>query len=237
MPYCCAADDTIVDGIIDKLSTPSSQVRLAAITALRHLTLNESRLHSVQNLLISAFETKSKIAYFMRKVIQTVFGVGALGVNSAERIQIVGTLFKLDGLTSKYMPDLLEQEGASGFYENRFDWMGLIHDLDGKVTRDILNKIILYSKDSASKDGGLICLSSLIDCNVDLSPDIKASIVALLFQTANEQSIRLLEKLDPQVNAGTEENKRLIEALSSNDLATASAAFDILSRNDLLYTI
>ena len=82
-------DQIIVSAILEKLFSSSSKVRIAATSAIKHLSL--SNVTEVKKLLTQAI-SKNKWEWKVMSFIKELFGRGILGSEDKEYIHILGTL-------------------------------------------------------------------------------------------------------------------------------------------------
>jgi energy-coupling factor transporter ATP-binding protein EcfA2 len=99
---CCPSESNVITAILEKITSPWSEVRSTAIDAARHLSLNDQQLNDVISLLNKAIEKKGWINAVKSFLTEMFLGKGETGITRSERIQIIGTLCHFIGFQERF---------------------------------------------------------------------------------------------------------------------------------------
>lgn len=130
-------DSTIITAMFEKIMSPMPGVRLAAIEAFRHLTLDETQINNLISLLNEAIEKKKWINQAWSVITEIFFGRAILGIEQNERIQIIGTLCHFISWQEKLAQfNIIEEIGSSDKSNNVLKTIK--EDLFGKAGENII---------------------------------------------------------------------------------------------------
>ena len=100
-----SSDSSIIRLILDKLEAPSSIVRIAAVSSIPKLNLEEKELNQVLDYLEKHREILVKIKFYQKYIIQILTGKGQVGINESEFVNLENVLKDM-----RLHPSILKKE-------------------------------------------------------------------------------------------------------------------------------
>jgi hypothetical protein len=255
------SDSQVINSIIDKLEAPFSEVRLAAISAFRHLKLSESHQNLMQAALNAAFKDKTQLKKMWYKIRELITGEGALGINMAERIQIAGTLFTLSNSKDESaITNLLTD--SKDFYPEIYEWKELLDDLNMALNETNIERIISFSEklSSSSKispdmtvtacyfyqNNMLDILRTIADFHLKYDVTLRNRLISILLQNIQSptgdktKTLLSLKRMNPIIKDKSEEHQLMLDLVSNDSLDIAkqlSSAFTTLLLSLLTFAL